>query len=985
MTNGEDTPGTPPPEPPSGQGSTPAAPEGAKRRSDRDLIEAALEQAAPILASPASGTVTFGAPSPLSDTFPGYEILREVHRGGQGVVYQALQKATRRKVAIKVIHGGPFTGSTGRARFEREVQVLGQLSHPNIVRIHDSGVTPDGSFYYVMDYISGRTLDEVLRDERRPSVDETLRLFAKVCDAVNAAHLKGVIHRDLKPGNIRVDASGEPIVVDFGLAKIAVPDVTEDEDHTPRLMTVTGQFVGSLPWASPEQAMGLPGNIDVRTDVYSLGVILYQMLTGRFPYEVIGTMRDVLDNILRTEPARPSTIRRQINDEVETIVLKCLSKDKERRYQSAGELARDIKRYLGGDPIEAKRDSGLYILSKTLKRHRAPAAAAAAALAVIVVFAVFMTYQYRVANAARLEEADQRAQAQRARAAAEEAGAAARDNFNALHELTTTLVGEVEKRLTDLMGATEARLTLLDAVTRQGARLESGAGARVDVLRDLAHMYTLAGDVRGDLYDGKAGDTARMIEWYQRGSDIRRELLAEHPGAWWALLDSGDSRVREAIILQTQNKRPEVIETLDHAIQALALAHDAARTQNAGDAALRETSRALLIALERRADALITLAGLGIAQAGGPDTQSLLDRAAADIARIEDGWTRLRDLAPDHGARADRHLAAAADRTSEVHATRSRLLRALAAGPSRDDPRAAGAFFAQAIEAADLAAAAAQAAVAGFLPIAEASPTSAVALRDLFTAHHNVGAAIMEKANAQELWAKAHPSEDLTLAAKASHDAALPHFRAALAVAQRLAEADPRNQQARREVAIAANKLGRTLRDLSGYEESDEFLQLSLTLRRQILAADPTLRHSLDLVVALEKIGLLYGAWALDSPADLSLAQQRFDIADRAYVESGEVTAPYVDAGQLRPTDPFVVSILWNRIRLIDAWTAFVEQHFPERSPIDPQWPARTAALCNVAINLAPRVAAANWRGYSEEVIGALRARAERLSALQTP
>src|SRR6185295_15640548 len=159
---------------------------------------------------------------------------------------------------------------------------------------------------------------------------------------------------------------GEPHVLDFGLAKIATGEVTSDNgdggSSQMRMMSMTGQFIGSLPWASPEQAEGVPGKVDLRTDVYSLGVILYQMLTGgRFPYEVVGNMRDVMDNILRAEPARPSTIRRQINDEVETIVLKCLSKERDRRYQSAGELARDIHRYLSGEPIEAKRASGWYV------------------------------------------------------------------------------------------------------------------------------------------------------------------------------------------------------------------------------------------------------------------------------------------------------------------------------------------------------------------------------------------------------------------------------------------------------------------------------------------------------------------------------------------------------------------------------------------------------------------------------------------------
>ncbi len=310
---------------------------------------------------------------PAPDWIPGYEITREIHRGGQGVVYQAIQKTTKRKVAIKVLREGPFAGKRDRARFEREVRILGQLQHPNIVTVHDSGMVRD-HFYFVMDYISGEPLDAWLGGGERP-IAETLELFAKICEAVSAAHFQGVIHRDLKPGNIRIDPEGRPHVLDFGLAKVAAGQTTDDS--RPQAMTVTGVFQGTPAWASPEQVEAIPSKIDMRTDVYSLGVIFYQMLTGRFPYPVVGSDREVMDNILKGEPTRPSTVRREIDDEVETIVLKCLAKERERRYQSAGELGRDIQHYLNAEPIEAKRDSGLYVLSKTLRRYKGPVTVAA--------------------------------------------------------------------------------------------------------------------------------------------------------------------------------------------------------------------------------------------------------------------------------------------------------------------------------------------------------------------------------------------------------------------------------------------------------------------------------------------------------------------------------------------------------------------------------------------------------------------------------
>ncbi len=312
------------------------------------------------------------------DSFAGYMLLGELHRGGQGVVYQAMQHSTNRKVAIKVLREGPFAGPADHARFEREVRTLAALNHPNIVAIHDSGEQA-GLFYIVMDYIAGQSLDGYVASAER-TIPEIVALFGKICEAVNAAHLRGIMHRDLKPSNIRIDPQGEPHILDFGLAKLS-GDAARSEAE--RAMTMTGQFVGSLPWASPEQAAGDSAGIDLRTDVYSLGVILYKMLTGSFPFDATGSWREALDRVANDEPTRPRTLRREVDDELETIVLKCLSKNRERRYQSAGDLARDLDRYRAGEPIEAKRDSNLYILRKLVARHRVKAAVAAGYVVVV--------------------------------------------------------------------------------------------------------------------------------------------------------------------------------------------------------------------------------------------------------------------------------------------------------------------------------------------------------------------------------------------------------------------------------------------------------------------------------------------------------------------------------------------------------------------------------------------------------------------------
>ena len=310
-------------------------------------------------------------------SIPGYDVICELHRGGQGVVFQAIQRSTRRTVALKVVRHGLLASAADRSRFTREIETLARLNHPNIVTVHDAGVV-QGLHYFVMDYIDGLPLDEAVQamaaqrgdaerpESRGPRFAPVLQLFVKICDAVHAAHLRGIMHRDLKPSNVRVDHAGQPHVLDFGLAKsIDPPEVA---------MTMTGQFVGSLPWASPEQVEGVPSRVDLRTDVYSLGAILFQLLTGDTPFAPGSSLRDTVEKILHRQPPRPSVVAVaqgvHIDDELETIVLKCLAKERERRYQSVDELSRDLRHYLAGEAIDAKRDSAWYVLRKTAWRKR---------------------------------------------------------------------------------------------------------------------------------------------------------------------------------------------------------------------------------------------------------------------------------------------------------------------------------------------------------------------------------------------------------------------------------------------------------------------------------------------------------------------------------------------------------------------------------------------------------------------------------------
>ena len=332
----------------------------------------------------------------------GYDIIRELHRGGQGVVYQAIEKATKRKVAIKVLIEGPHASKTARKRFEREIELVAQLKHPNIISIFHSGETPEGMRYCVMDYIRGLPMDQYV-NENRLSLEDRLKLFSTLCDAVQYAHQKGVIHRDLKPSNILVDSAGNPKVLDFGLAKVLAAPIET-------VVSLSQQVIGTLPYMSPEQARGNPDDIDTRTDIYALGIILYEMLTGHYPYPVAGQMAEMLKNIAETPPTPPSrqwtadsgVTRRTskhlragkcpIDDDLQTVVLKTLSKERERRYQSAGELAKDIQHYLADEAIDAKRDSGWYVFRKTIHRHQTKLAVAAGFVMLVGSFGTYIRW-----------------------------------------------------------------------------------------------------------------------------------------------------------------------------------------------------------------------------------------------------------------------------------------------------------------------------------------------------------------------------------------------------------------------------------------------------------------------------------------------------------------------------------------------------------------------------------------------------------------
>jgi tetratricopeptide (TPR) repeat protein/predicted Ser/Thr protein kinase len=499
----------------------------------------------------APGMARAGSPSApwVPEAIGRYRVRRLIGEGGMGSVYEAEQDQPRRVVALKVIKAG-LTSPELLRRFERESQALGRLQHPGIAQIYEVGTADAGTGplpYFAMEFINGTPLRDYTESHRLGTRDR-LELIARVCDAVEHAHQRGIIHRDLKPGNILMDGSRQPKILDFGVARVT------DSDAEVTRQTDLGQLVGTLAYMSPEQVLADPLELDTRSDVYALGVILYELLAARLPYQLSSKLIEAARTIQEEDPARLSSISRAYRGDVETIVAKALEKDKARRYSSAAALAADIRRYLADEPIAARPASTAYQLHKFARRHKALVGGVAAVFVALAAGTIVSTWQalraraaQRVAVAAEQRVIEERDTATRERNRALAADAQSQQERNqAIAEkhradneaAIETAVSEFLRR--DLLAQASAKsqsrpdikpdpdLKVRTALDRAAVRIGSTFAGKPLV---EASIRQTIGTAYQDL--GLYPEARQQLE---RALDLRRNALGEHDPATLELL-----------------------------------------------------------------------------------------------------------------------------------------------------------------------------------------------------------------------------------------------------------------------------------------------------------------------------------------------------------------------------------------------------------------------------------------------------------------
>ncbi len=461
-----------------------------------------------------------------------YRVTGLIGLGGMGAVYRAARddQQYQKEVAIKLVKGG-LGPDFALQRFRRERQILARLEHPNIARLLDGGATEEGWPYLVMEKIDGQTISDYC-ELHSLSVQQRLELFRSVCAAVQYAHQNLIIHRDIKPSNILVTNDGVPKLLDFGIAKLLDPEQSLNTASTDPGQTATAMRVMTPAYASPEQARGEP--VTTSTDIYSLGIVLYELLTGQRPYQIKGnSFAEIERAICGTEPEKPSAavrqnspgqikLSRQLTGDLDNIILMAMRKEPERRYASVEQFSEDIRRHQNGLPVNARQDTVRYRTSKFVRRHRWGVVASTLIALLLIGGAAFSTYQARRAER----------------------------RFQQVRKLANTFLFEFDGEIQNITGTTKARELLVKTALQYLDSLAQEAGGEAELQYELATAYARVGDVQGYTRTNNLGRTSEAIASYRKAMAMADSLAKRDPNNLKYQRLLGDLHLKEGTIRQ---------------------------------------------------------------------------------------------------------------------------------------------------------------------------------------------------------------------------------------------------------------------------------------------------------------------------------------------------------------------------------------------------------------------------------------------------
>ena len=775
-----------------------------------------------------------------------WRVEREIGRGGMGAVYLATRDDGdyQQQAAIKLVKQGMDTAQV-LERFRHERQILANLHHPFIARLIDGGSTGQGRPYLVMEYVEGQPIDAWLR-QRDAGLEERCRLFLRVCDAVSYAHRNLVVHRDLKPGNILITGPsghpGMPKLLDFGVAKLLAPD--QDADAT---VAADGRPI-TPGYASPEQFLGQP--VTTATDVYSLGAILYELLSGAKAHQASSSSPEAWRRaVCETEPARPSDavppdlpgavrLRRRLSGDLDNIVGMAMHKQPERRYASVDELAADLRRYLAGEPVAARRDSLAYRAGKFARRHALWLAAALLVAASMLVGTALAVIQARRADAARR---------------------VADDRLTQMVALANHSLFDIHARIEQLPGSTEARREIVATTLLYLQDLRKTAGDDERLRQALAAAYLKLGDVQGYPYGPSLGDGAGALKSYRVAAELLAPLRQSRPRDPDVLDTWVEIQRRIAILLGTLGKVDEAVGRLRGAMPDAALLGKL----RPGDAqaASREASlfNSMTMLLEPR-DAKAALAwsqrGLSAFQALAarfPGQEEILEGLAESHSRAGVGFMLAGNL--EASMKQYRQCAEVRERLVAAHPNDVALQRnlmmvyghiAAALGDplslNLGDSEGARTYYRKA------------AVLAG--QIAKADPRNVTAQYDAAAVALRLGIVDVTPSGLED---------------------SLATLRRAEAELERLAGSSPGNRNFSSQLAIAQEYIGRRLFALGRLPESIAAYRQSLAIADRALAADPANRSGYAQLAATS--GGLVRALAASGERTQTLAEARAAVA----------------------------------------------------------------------------------------------------------